>query len=76
MSHFCSSTDEVDRILAKAREAGYTEGRAPKWAEWGGYSGYVVDPDGHHWELAYYDFSKHTEEAASTDSALSGNAPA
>jgi len=26
---------------------------APAAREWGGYSGYVADPDGFRWEIAY-----------------------
>jgi predicted lactoylglutathione lyase len=47
------SRDQVDAAFARVEEAG---GRVVKQAEatdWGGYSGYVADPDGHLWELAH-----------------------
>jgi uncharacterized protein len=34
-------------------EAGGTLLKAPEPTDWGGYSGYVADPDGHPWELAH-----------------------
>jgi catechol 2,3-dioxygenase-like lactoylglutathione lyase family enzyme len=50
------SNEEVDRALSQAILAG---GRLLKPAgntEWGGYSGYFADPDGHPWEVAYNPF--------------------
>ncbi len=44
---------EVDAVLAEVAAAG---GRILKPAEdavWGGYTGYVADPDGHPWEIAW-----------------------
>jgi len=35
--------------------------KPPHTAPWGGYSGYVADPDGHLWELA---FNPHSPEWA------------
>jgi catechol 2,3-dioxygenase-like lactoylglutathione lyase family enzyme len=51
----CNLPDEaaVDAAIVAAVAAG---GRAVKpavRAEWGGYSGYVADPDGHLWEFAH-----------------------
>jgi catechol 2,3-dioxygenase-like lactoylglutathione lyase family enzyme len=43
----------VDNAFSRVQEAG---GRVVKQAAetpWGGYSGYVADPDGHLWELAH-----------------------
>lgn len=44
---------DVDRALAAARNAGGTVTSPARRAEWGGYSGYFSDPDGHLWEVAY-----------------------
>ncbi len=41
--------DEVERWAA----AGATLVKPPERVFWGGYSGYVADPDGHLWELAH-----------------------
>ena len=43
----------VDRAFARLRELGVTIAKPPARAEWGGYSGYFADPDGHLWEIAY-----------------------
>ena len=47
------SRAEVDRILSGACAAGATLLRAASEKDWGGYSGYFADPDGHPWEIAY-----------------------
>jgi catechol 2,3-dioxygenase-like lactoylglutathione lyase family enzyme len=47
------SRDEVDAAVARAVAAGATLLKAPVATEWGGYSGYVADPDGHAWEIAH-----------------------
>ncbi|WP_084103304.1 VOC family protein [Demequina sp. NBRC 110056] len=52
---------EVDERFAAALDAGAAELKRPVAAEWGGYSGYVADPDGHVWELAvnpYWDLAE------------------
>ncbi len=46
------SEAEVDTAFVAAVEAGATVVKPAERAEWGGYSGYVADPDGHLWELA------------------------
>jgi uncharacterized glyoxalase superfamily protein PhnB len=51
------SVQGVDRLLASFVAAGATVVKPPQTAEWGGYSGYVADPDGHLWELAYNPYS-------------------
>lgn len=47
------SHDEVDEILAEAEAAGGTVLKSAEETEWGGYSGYFADPDGHPWEVAW-----------------------
>ena len=51
----CNLPDEaaVDAALAAAEAAGGRVTRPAVRAEWGGYSGYAADPDGHLWEFAY-----------------------
>lgn len=46
----------VDAMYAKAVAAGATPVRAPFKTDWGGYSSYVADPDGHLWEFAHNPF--------------------
>ena len=48
-----ASADEVDAALAAAAAAGATIAKPGQRAEWGGYSGYFADPDGHLWEVAH-----------------------
>lgn len=43
---------DVDAVLAQAQAAGASMVKAATRAEWGGYSGYFADPDGHVWEIA------------------------
>lgn len=46
----------VDATIEKAVAAGAEVVNPPEAADWGGYSGYVADPDGHLWEIAYNPF--------------------
>jgi catechol 2,3-dioxygenase-like lactoylglutathione lyase family enzyme len=46
----------VDAACAAALAAGATQVTKPVKTDWGGYSGYVADPDGHIWEFAYNPF--------------------
>ncbi|HBZ43306.1 MAG TPA: glyoxalase [Maritimibacter sp.] len=50
------SEPEVETMFAKAVEAGATPVREPFKTDWGGYSSYVADPDGHLWEFAHNPF--------------------
>jgi catechol 2,3-dioxygenase-like lactoylglutathione lyase family enzyme len=47
---------EVDAAFAAALAAGGTALKRPARTEWGGYSGYWADPDGHVWEVAMNPF--------------------
>jgi uncharacterized protein len=53
LAHNVRSTDEVDAVVAAARDAGATVTKAPAETFYGGYAGYFTDPDGHAWEIAY-----------------------
>jgi len=50
------SPQEVDEALAAAVAAGGRLLKPAQKAQWGGYSGYFADPDGHPWELAWNPF--------------------
>lgn len=43
----------VDEAFASAVAAGARILKPAERMEWGGYSGYFADPDGHPWEIAY-----------------------
>lgn len=45
--------EEVDAAYATALAAGAGAVDAPVQRTWGGRSGYVADPEGHRWEIAY-----------------------
>jgi len=47
------SREAVDSAVRAAVAAGATLLKAPEATDWGGYSGFVADPDGHAWEIAH-----------------------
>ena len=60
-----STRSEVDSAVRDAVGAGAVAVERPVNREWGGYSGYVTDPEGHRWELAWApDFDPNTTEVA------------
>jgi catechol 2,3-dioxygenase-like lactoylglutathione lyase family enzyme len=58
LAYNARSRAAVDRIFARLAERGVRIAKPPKVAEWGGYSGYFSDPDGHLWEVAHNPFWK------------------
>ena len=46
---------QVEEVLELAEKAGGTIEKQPEDTNWGGYSGYFADPDGHLWEVAWAD---------------------
>lgn len=56
LAHNLRSRAEVDLVYAEALAAGARSVKPPQPTEWGGYSGYVADPDGHLWEFAHNPF--------------------
>ncbi|MEX0952462.1 MAG: VOC family protein [Nitriliruptoraceae bacterium] len=48
-----ASETEVDALLEAAERAGGRVTRPATRADWGGWSGYFADPDGHLWEVAH-----------------------
>jgi len=53
LAHNVRSKAEVDAVLGEAARVGGRIVRPALRAEWGGYSGYFTDPDGHLWEVAH-----------------------
>jgi catechol 2,3-dioxygenase-like lactoylglutathione lyase family enzyme len=47
----CRSPEEVDLVLDFAVSKGAVLLKAPHQTDYGGYSGYFADPDGHPWEV-------------------------
>ena len=52
LAHNVATRDEVQGVLDEAVAAGGRVVQPPRVADWGGYSGYFSDPDGHLWEVA------------------------
>lgn len=59
-----ASPEEVDAAIETALAAGATLVKPPEKVFWGGYSGYVADPDGHLWEIAHNPFFPFDERGA------------
>lgn len=56
LAHNEPSEADVDRAYEEFLAAGANVVKRPTVTEWGGYSGYVSDLDGHLWEVAYNPF--------------------
>jgi len=56
LAHNVSSPAGVDAVVKFAVACGATLVKKPEKVFWGGYSGYVADPDGHLWEIAHNPF--------------------
>ena len=48
-----SDVESVDEAHRAAVEAGADPVADPVDREWGGYSGYIADPEGNRWEIAW-----------------------
>jgi catechol 2,3-dioxygenase-like lactoylglutathione lyase family enzyme len=53
LGHNVASREEVDSVMATAKEAGAVIVKPAHDTFWGGYSGYFQDPDGHLWEVVW-----------------------
>lgn len=51
LAHNVASAAEVDAVLARLQARGVDVVKTPQATFWGGYSGYVRDPDGFLWEI-------------------------
>jgi predicted lactoylglutathione lyase len=69
LAHNVRSPEEVDAVLSRARAAGATIPRSGAKTFWGGYSGVMIDPDGHPWEIAHNpDWTLHDDGSISLPS--------
>jgi uncharacterized protein len=50
------SVEEVDAVYRKLVSNGVRSVRPPEKVFWGGYRGYIADPENNFWELAYNPF--------------------
>ena len=53
LAHNVGSREDVDAVLAQAQRAGANVVKPAQDTFWGGYAGYLQDPDGHLWEVAF-----------------------
>ena len=53
LGHNVSSKEEVDQVMEQARKAGAKIIKPAQDTFWGGYSGYLQDPDAHLWEVLW-----------------------
>jgi predicted lactoylglutathione lyase len=66
LAHCVGSRDAVDVILSSGEKAGGTIARPGRETFWGGYSGVLVDPGGHPWEIAHQpDWTLHDDGSVS-----------
>ncbi|HEV2557595.1 MAG TPA: VOC family protein [Microvirga sp.] len=56
LAYNCRSKAEADEVFARAIAAGAKARKPLHDVFWGGYSGYIADPDGHLWEIAWNPF--------------------
>lgn len=56
LAHNVENEGQVADLLEHARNSGATIVKKAQKADWGGFSGYFADPDGHLWEIAYNPF--------------------
>lgn len=53
LAYNARSIEEVDALFQTFKEKEINIVKPPKKAFWGGYSGYIADPDGYLWEIAF-----------------------
>eukprot|EP00475_Leptophrys_vorax_P005545 TRINITY_DN13346_c0_g1_i2.p1 TRINITY_DN13346_c0_g1~~TRINITY_DN13346_c0_g1_i2.p1 ORF type:complete len:140 (+),score=18.79 TRINITY_DN13346_c0_g1_i2:137-556(+) len=56
LSHTVQDQEQVTKLLEKAQKAGAHIVKQAEQTDWGGFSGYFSDLDGHLWEVAYNPF--------------------
>lgn len=62
LAHNVASRGAVDRLLEEAAAVGGHVIKPAVDKDWGGYSGYFADPDGHAWEVAWNPFFALTQD--------------
>lgn len=53
IGHNVATKEEVDAVMAQARQAGAKIVKRAQTTFWGGYAGYFQDPDDHLWEIVW-----------------------
>lgn len=62
IAHNLRSEKEVDLLFEELKLKGAKITKQPQKVFWGGYSGYVADPDGNLWEIAFNPFMSFDEK--------------
>lgn len=62
LAHNLGSKEEVDHLFEGFGKKGVAIIKPPEKVFWGGYSGYIADPDGNLWEIAFNPFLEMDEE--------------
>jgi len=55
LAYNAKEKSDVNAVLMQAQNAGGKIVKPAQDASWGGFHGYFADPDGHYWEVAYFD---------------------
>lgn len=53
LAHNVATQEEVETVMDEWIAAGGTRIGGPEERVWGGFTGYVADPDGYRWEIAW-----------------------
>lgn len=56
LAHNARSKEEVDSLIRNLEAKGVKVVKQPEEVFWGGYSGYIADPDDNLWEIAFNPF--------------------
>ncbi len=56
IAYLCATEKGVDDLFAQFEKQNVNILKQPEKVFWGGYSGYIADPDGNLWEIAYNPF--------------------
>ena len=62
LAHNVESEQEVDELFEELKDQGAEVAKKPEKTPWGGYSGYIADPEGNLWEIAYNPFMEYDED--------------
>ncbi|MCW9708451.1 VOC family protein [Fodinibius salsisoli] len=62
LAHNLQSEEEVDTLFENLVQKGASVAKKPEKTPWGGYSGYIADPEENLWEIAYNPYMEYDEK--------------
>lgn len=62
LAHNLPSEEEVDRLFEELVQKGASVTKKPEKTPWGGYSGYIADPENNLWEIAWNPYMEYDEK--------------